>query len=101
MARRSISPGRAALQVYTTDGRLAIDNNIAERAVKPFAIGRKNWLFFGSDDGGRRLAVLSSFTATCRQHGLNPWTWLKDTLTRLPPTPTHQLAPLLPNRPDQ
>ena len=91
----------AALQVYTTDGRLAIDNNIAERAVKPFAIGRKNWLFFGSDDGGRRLAVLSSFTATCRQCGLNPWAWLNDTLTRLPTTPTDQLATLLPNRPDQ
>ncbi len=91
----------AALQVYVTDGRLAIDNNIAERAVKPFAIGRKNWLFFGSDDGGRRLAVLSGFTATCRQCGVNPWSWLKDTLTRLPTTSADQLATLPPNTPDQ
>jgi hypothetical protein len=52
-----------ALNIYTCDGNLAIDNNIAERAVKPFAIGRKNWLFFGSDQGGKSLAILSSFTA--------------------------------------
>lgn len=86
----------AALNVYVTDGALAMDNNLAERAVKPFAIGRKNWLFFGNDDGGRRLAILSSFTATCQQFGVNPWTWLKDTLTRLPVTPADQLAALLP-----
>ncbi len=55
-----------ALNVYVTDGALAMDNNLAEREVKPFAIGRKNWIFFGSDDGGRRLAILSSFTATCQ-----------------------------------
>ncbi|MCA8985884.1 MAG: IS66 family transposase [Planctomycetaceae bacterium] len=85
-----------ALNVYVTDGRLAIDNNLAERAVKPFAIGRKNWLFFGSDDGGRRLAQLASFTATCQQFGVNPWTWLKETLTLLPITPANQLATLLP-----
>ncbi len=88
----------AALNVYVTDGKLGMDNNAAERAVKPFAIGRKNWLFFGSDDGGRRLAILSSFTATCQQFGVNPWTWLKETLTRLPTTPADQLATLLPIR---
>ena len=89
----------AALNVYVTDGALAMDNNLAERAVKPFAIGRKNWLFFGSDDGGRRLAILSSFTATCQQFGVNPWTWLQKTLTRLPVTPADQLAALLPHPP--
>ena len=86
----------AALNVYVTDGALAMDNNLAERAVKPYAIGRKNWLFFGSDDGGRRLAILSSFTATCQQFGVNPWTWLQQTLTKLPLTPADQLATLLP-----
>ncbi len=86
----------AALNIYVTDGRLAIDNNIAERAVKPFAIGRKNWLFFGNDHSGRRLAILSSFTATCQQCGVNPWIWLKETLTRLPATPADQLTTLLP-----
>jgi len=86
----------AALNVYVTDGALAMDNNLAERAVKPFAIGRKNWLFFGSDDGGRRLAILSSFTANCQQFGVNPWTWLNETLTRLPTLPADQLPALLP-----
>ena len=85
-----------ALNVYVTDGALAMDNNLAERAVKPYAIGRKNWLFFGSDDGGRRLAILSSFTATCQQFSTNPWTWLQQTLTKLPLTPADQLATLLP-----
>ena len=87
----------AALNVYVTDGALSIDNNIAERAVKPYAIGRKNWLFFGSDDGGKRLAILSSFTDTCQQFAINPWTWLQQTLTRLPTRPADQLAKLLPN----
>lgn len=86
-----------ALNVYVTDGALVMDNNLAERAVKPYAIGRKNWLFFGSDDGGRRLAILSSFTATCQQFGVNPWTWLQQTLTKLPLTPADQLATLLPS----
>jgi transposase len=85
-----------ALNQYVCDGDLAIDNNIAERAVKPFAIGRKNWLFFGSDRGGQTLAVLASFTATCLQFEQNPWTWLRDTLTHLPLTSADQLHTLLP-----
>jgi len=86
-----------ALTVYTTDGDLAIDNNAAERAIKPFAIGRKNWLFFGSDQGGRTLATLCSLTATCELRGVNPWIYLKDVLTRLPTTSADQLATLLPD----
>jgi hypothetical protein len=86
----------AALTVYVTDGDLAIDNNAAERAIKPFAIGRKNWIFFGSDRGGQALATLASFTATCQLGKLNPWIWLRDTLTRLPTLPADQLATLLP-----
>jgi hypothetical protein len=87
----------AALNVFVTDGNLAIDNNAAERAIKPFAIGRKNWLFFGSDRGGQTLATLASFTATCQLLKINPWLWLRDTLTRLPTIPTDQLAALLPS----
>jgi transposase len=86
----------AALTVYVQDGDLAIDNNAAERAIKPFAIGRKNWMFFGSDRGGRTLAVLASFTATCELMKVNPWTWLRDVLTKLPTTPVDQLFTLLP-----
>ena len=86
----------AALNVYVHDGDLAIDNNAAERAIKPFAIGRKNWMFFGSDRGGQTLATLASFTATCQLLKINPWTWLRDTLTNLPTMPAKQLIPLLP-----
>jgi transposase len=86
-----------ALTVFLTDGDLAIDNNAAERAIKPFAIGRKNWLFFGSDRGGQTLATLASFTATCQLLKINPWLWLRDTLTRLPVTPANQFAALLPS----
>jgi transposase len=86
----------SALNVYVHDGDLAIDNNAAERAIKPFAIGRKNWLFFGSDRGGETLATLASFTATCQLLKINPWTWFRDTLTCLPVTPAEQLAMLLP-----
>lgn len=63
-----------ALNIYLHDGDLAIDNNAVERALKPFAIGRKNWMFFGSDRGGRTLATLASFTATCELVHINPWT---------------------------
>jgi transposase len=87
-----------ALNAYVCDGNLAIDNNIAERAIKPFAIGRKNWMFFGSDRGGRTLATLASFTATCELLRINPWTWLKETLTKLPTMPADQLVTLLPSR---
>jgi hypothetical protein len=85
-----------ALNVYITHGDLAIDNNAAERAIKPLAIGRKNWLFFGSDHGGQTLATLASFTATCEHLKLNPWLWLRDTLTRIPLTSADQLDTLLP-----
>ena len=86
-----------ALVAYTTNGDCAIDNNTAERAVKPFAIGRKNWLFFGSDRGGRALAILASFTETCKKFGINPWQYLKNTLDRLPVTPREDLHTLLPS----
>ncbi|HEY2784192.1 MAG TPA: transposase domain-containing protein [Fimbriiglobus sp.] len=68
----------------------------AER-TQPFCLGRKNFLFFGSDRGGRTLATLCSLTATCELRGVNPWVYLKDALTRLPITPSDQLATLLPN----
>lgn len=57
---------------------------------------RKNWLFFGSDRGGQTLATLASFTATCELLEINPWLWLRDTLTRLPVIPADELTTLLP-----
>jgi hypothetical protein len=86
-----------ALNVYLTDGDLRIDNNAAENALRGTALGRKNWLFWGSETGGRTAAVLTSFTATCKRHGINPWLYLKDVLTRLPACLPEQLATLLPD----
>ena len=94
----------AALTRYCEDGELAIDNNLAERAVKPCAIGRKNWLFCGNDNGGRKAAILFSLTSSAKRHDLDPFAWLRDVLTRLPmllatstPVPDELLQPLLPD----
>src|SRR5439155_58293 len=86
-----------ALVRYTEAGFLAIDNNVAEREMKRIAIGRKNWLFVGSPQGGHTAAVLLSFTSTCQRLGVEPWAYLHDVLTRLPATPTGQLSDLLPD----
>jgi transposase len=87
-----------ALRRYTEASCLAIDNNVAEREMKKIAIGRKNWLFVGSEQGGRTAAVLFSFTSTCQRLGIEPWAYLQDVLSRLPTTPSAALAELLPDR---
>jgi transposase len=87
-----------ALCVYTTDGELNIDNNIAERALRRIAVGRGNWLFMGSDNGGRTAAILFSLIATCERHKVNPFEYLRDVLTRIAAHPMNRLAELLPHR---
>ena len=93
-----------ALIRYCADGELAIDNNLAERAVKPCAIGRKNWLFCGNDNGGRTAAILFSLIGSAKRHHLDPFAWLRDVLTRMPvlraknaSIPETLLQPLLPD----
>ena len=76
----------AALARYCDDGRLAIDNNAAERALRSIAVGRKNWIFFGNERGGRAAAVMYSLIATCREHGVDPRTYLRDVLLRIAKT---------------
>jgi hypothetical protein len=83
--------------VYTTAGFLEIDNNTAERALRAVAIGRKNYLFFGSDVGGETAAVLYTFTQTCQSLGIEPWRYLRDVLKRLPSHPAERLVELLPD----
>ncbi len=73
-----------SLTRYVDDGRLEIDNNRAERALRAVVIGRKNWLFAGSDEGGRRAAIIYSIVATCKENGVEPWAYLADVLARLP-----------------
>ncbi len=72
-----------ALVRYTEAGFLDIDNNVAEREMKRIAIGRKNWLFIGSPQGGAMAAVMMSFTSTCNRLDVEPWAYLHDVLTRL------------------
>jgi transposase len=88
----------SALIRYTEAGFLSIDNNVAEREMKRIAIGRKNWLFVGSERGGETAAVLISFTSTCQRLQVEPWAYLQDVLSRLPTTPAGQLEALLPDR---
>lgn len=91
-----------ALVRYLEDGRLAIDNNAAERAVRGIAIGRKNWLFCGSETGGQTAAVLFTVLASALRNERNPWAYLNDVLPRLAALgsqpSSEQLAPLLPDR---
>ena len=87
-----------ALTRYVWHGFLAIDNNVAEREMKRIAIGRKNWLFVGSDAGGETAAILFSFLSTCQRHGREPFTYLRDLFRRLPTHPPERLAELLPDR---
>lgn len=77
------------------DGRLALDNNPAERALRRVAIGRKNYLFAGSDAGGRRAAALYSLIETAKLNGLDPQKYLTDVLIRLADHPARQIADLL------
>ena len=86
-----------ALCCYTTDGRLTIDNNTAERTLRHQAIGRKNWLFLGSENAGPRAAILYTIMAGAKRHRLEPWSYVKDSLIRLRADSCH-LEELLPDR---
>jgi transposase len=85
------------LQTHTRDGELSIDNNVSERNVRAQAIGRRNYLFVGSDRGGRTAATLYSLVGTCKRHPIDPFAYLKDVLERLPTYPADRLGDLLPN----
>jgi transposase len=86
-----------ALTRYCEDGDLQIDNNATERAIRSVAVGRNNWVFFGSDEGGKTAAVLRSFVASCQRVGVDPFVWLKDILSRIADHPITRIAELLPH----
>jgi transposase len=88
-----------ALNRYVEDGDLSIDNNFAERAMRPIAIGRKNWLFVGSELAGHRAAVLTSLIASCKNNFVEPWAYLQDVLSKMPyELGEKQLQELLPDQ---
>ncbi len=87
-----------ALSRYTEDGLLEIDNNPVENAIRPVALGRKNYLFCGSHEAAQRSAMLYSLLGTCKLHGHNPAVWLEDVLCRIGDHPVNRIAELLPHR---
>jgi len=85
-----------ALTRYVENGRAEISNNAAERAIRPLTLGRKNWLFAGSDSGGHRAAAIYTLVETARLNGLNPQAYLTDLLTRIADHPINRVDDLLP-----
>jgi transposase len=89
---------RKALCRYIEDGRLRPDNNLAENAMRPVAIGRKNWLFVGSERGGRAAALFMSLVKSCKDCDINPWEYFDDMLRRIMSQPVTRLRELLPDQ---
>ena len=86
-----------ALCVFASDGRVPIDNNAVENAIRPLALGRRNWLFVGSPQAGSRAAVLMTLIESAKLCEVDPWAYLKDVLTKLPTWPNSRLGDLLPH----
>lgn len=87
-----------SLSLYTQDGQIPIDNNRTELTLRQQVLGRNNWLFVGSEKGGRTAAVLYSLVGSCKRLRIDPLAYLRDVLTRLPGINNDQLAELLPDR---
>lgn len=86
------------LSRYTENGMLNIDNNPVENSIRPVALGRKNYLFAGSHEAAKRSGMLYSLLGTCKMHGIEPYTWLKDVLQRIATHPINKVQELLPHR---
>jgi hypothetical protein len=89
---------REALYRYLEDGRLKPDNNTAENAIRPLALGRKNWLFAGSDRGAKATALFLGLIQSCKACDLNPWEYFNDILRRIMNHPVSRLSELLPDQ---
>lgn len=81
---------------FFDDGGVCLSNNAAERALRGIALGRKSWLFCGSDRGGRRAAAMYSLIVSAKRNAVNPQAWLADVLARIATHPAHRLDKLLP-----
>lgn len=87
-----------AILRYADSGHLPIDNNPIENAIRPIAIGKKNWLFAGSERAGKRAAAIQTLLATAKANGIEPFAWPKETLEKLPTCPNSRINELLPLR---
>ncbi|MCO7256625.1 transposase domain-containing protein, partial [Dickeya oryzae] len=85
-----------ALNTFVRDGRTEIDNNAVERALRAVALGRKNYLFAGSESGGDRAAAMYSLIGTAKLNGIEPEAYLREVLTRIADHPVNQIDDLLP-----
>lgn len=85
------------LEIFLQDGRVEIDNNLVENAIRPTALGKKNWLFMGEANAGERGAILYTIVESCRRRGIDPYAYLKDVLTRLPKMTNRQVSEILPS----
>jgi transposase len=98
---KSLLPPRLLERQRVPDGSAiagAIDNNHIENLMRPWAMGRKAWLFAGSELAGQRAAVVMSLVQSARMHGYDPWAYIKDVLTRLPGNLNNSIDELLPHR---
>lgn len=86
----------ALLEVYLDQGLVEIDNNLVENAIRPTALGRKNWLFIGAETAGWRSAVIYTIIQSCKAHGVEPYAYLKDVLERLPSMTNRQIPGITP-----
>ena len=86
----------STLETYVADGRVEIDNNLVENAIRPTAVGKKNWLFIGEEEAGQRSAILYTVIESCRRREIDPYASLRDVFTRLPRMTTRQWAEVTP-----
>src|SRR5947199_273780 len=86
----------ASFTLFLEDGRVCLSNNAAERGLRGIALGRKSWLFCGSDRGGRRAAAMYSLIVMAKMNGVDPQAWLANVLARIAAHPAHRLDELLP-----
>lgn len=86
----------SCLVLYLDDGRLEIDTNLVENAIRPTAVGKKNWLFIGEANAGDRSAIIYTVIESCRRRGIDPYEYLRDIFTRLPCATNQQIAQLTP-----
>ena len=86
-----------ALTEHLSNGNVAADNNHCENQMRPWALGRKSWLFAGSELAGQRAGVVMSLTQSAKLNGHDPWAYLKDVLERLPTQPNSRIEELLPH----
>jgi transposase len=84
------------LEVFLKDGRIEIDNNLVENAIRPTAIGKKNWLFIGDADAGQRSAIIYTIIENCRRRRLDPFSYLREVLMRLPNMTNRQIPEVTP-----